>query len=248
MKYGTKLNKLGKKNDKFLVMEYGRKYTIRILPSKDGENTFFEAWVHYKFGEPFLCPKRHFRKECPLCDLAQKIYNDPSKTDEERNRFSALFPKKRVYMNIFVRSFEDCSNSERVKILGVSKTLGSTIYGYMLSDEYGDVTDTVSGVDFTVSTTKKAGLMFPVVELMPKRKQTPLADTDEEIEEIMESLHNLREAVPVIDKQEILDRIKTYYTDEFGREKKEEKQEAQEESNSNAPVESSNDNESDLPF
>lgn len=206
MGYGTKISSIKNESKNiFLSLELDKKYVIRILPSLDGESTFFEAWIHYKLGEPFLCPKRHFNKPCFACEFAQKIYSDKQLPEESKKAVSFMFPKKRYFMNVFVRSPE---MEDNIRVWGISKTAFSTITGYMLSEEYGDVTDTDNGFDFNVVMTKAAGQQFPHLELMPKRLSSPLAQTEKETEEIMKKIHDLKSIISTLSYEDIKARVK----------------------------------------
>ena len=48
---------------------------IRIIPTADGD-PFKEKWFHYNLGTNpgFLCPKRNYGEDCPVCDFASQLW------------------------------------------------------------------------------------------------------------------------------------------------------------------------------
>ena len=51
--------------------------TIRIIPTKDGD-PFKDFHFHYNVGKSsgFLCPKRNYGDDCPVCEFATKLYKE----------------------------------------------------------------------------------------------------------------------------------------------------------------------------
>ena len=49
---------------------------IRIVPTADGD-PFKERYFHYGVGEQsFLCPKRNFGDDCPVCNFGNQLWNE----------------------------------------------------------------------------------------------------------------------------------------------------------------------------
>ena len=49
---------------------------IRIVPTADGD-PFKEMWFHYNVEKGgFLCPKRNFGDDCPVCDFASQLWRE----------------------------------------------------------------------------------------------------------------------------------------------------------------------------
>ena len=61
----------GGKSDFWKITE--GEHTVRLLPSEDGD-PFREFWFHYNVGthNGFLCPKRNFGDNCPVCEFATR--------------------------------------------------------------------------------------------------------------------------------------------------------------------------------
>ena len=62
-------------NDTFWRPEDGDQ-TIRIVPTADGD-PFKEMWFHYNVEKGgFLCPKRNYSDECPVCEFASQLWRE----------------------------------------------------------------------------------------------------------------------------------------------------------------------------
>ena len=84
-KMRQKLNKItgaDKGKNEFWRPEEGEN-NVRIVPTPDGD-PFKEKWFHYNVGTSgFLCPKRNFGDDCPVCNFANRLWNEP---DDDRLR------------------------------------------------------------------------------------------------------------------------------------------------------------------
>ena len=74
-KLDTLNGKGDKKNNAFWRPSEGEN-NIRILPTPDGD-PFKEKFFHYGVGnQSFLCPKRNFGDECPVCSFASQLWDE----------------------------------------------------------------------------------------------------------------------------------------------------------------------------
>ena len=162
-------SKGGNKNTFFSPKE-GNSYSVRVVPTPDGD-PFKEYWFHYELGSQggFLCPKKNFGENCPMCDLVSKLYKEGD--EESRKLAKEITAKQRFFSPIVVRGEED----KGVQIWGYSKTIYEDLLKLMLNPDYGDITDPDEGLDLVVSSSKKSGKMYPETSLTPKRKSSPLA-------------------------------------------------------------------------
>ena len=57
---------------------------IRIVPTEDGD-PFREYFFHYNVGQNrgFMCPKRNFGDDCPVCEFASQLWKDGTANDDE---------------------------------------------------------------------------------------------------------------------------------------------------------------------
>ena len=94
----------GGDRDNFWRPEDGES-NIRIVSTPDGD-PFKERFFHYNVGEArsFLCPKRNFGDNCPVCDFANKLWNEG--TEESKKQAKDLFAKQRFFSPVLVRGEE----------------------------------------------------------------------------------------------------------------------------------------------
>ena len=100
----AKLDKLngkgegGKKN--FWRPEDGES-NIRIVSTPDGD-PFKERHFHYNVGTSgFLCPKRNFGDDCPVCNFASKLWNEG--TDDSKKMAKDLFAMQWFFSPVLLR-------------------------------------------------------------------------------------------------------------------------------------------------
>ena len=96
-------NGKGGKSDFWKLTE--GEHTVRILPSEDGD-PFKEFHFHYNVGKQngFLCPKRNFGDDCPVCEFATKLFNQGD--TESINMAKKLFARQRFFSPVIVRGEE----------------------------------------------------------------------------------------------------------------------------------------------
>lgn len=164
---------------------------IRLVPTEDGD-PFKVFHFHYNLGDAarggVLCPQRQFGDSCPVCDFASKLWQEG--TDDSKKMAKSLFVRQRFFSPVIVRGEED----QGVRIWGYGKTIYETLLGLVLNPDYGDITDVSNGVDFTLTyTLPKTKGAFPMTNLVPKRKSSPLLKTKAGISEVLENIPNVEE-------------------------------------------------------
>jgi hypothetical protein len=162
--------------------------TIRIVPTKDGD-PFKDYFFHYNVGNNggFLCPKKNYGEECPVCDFARKLYQDG---DEESVKMAKdLTARQRFFSPVLVRGEENLG----VKVWGYGKMAYETLLNLVLNPEYGDITDVQEGTDLDLHYGKAPGQSFPQTKLTPKRKSSPVCEdsTPEQCAEILDTVPDL---------------------------------------------------------
>ena len=176
----------GEKKSDFWRPQEGEN-VIRILPSPD-EDPFKEHHFHYNLGNRsgFLCPKRNFGDDCPVCSFATKLFNEGS--PESVQQAKSLFARQRFFSPVLVRGQE----SEGVKVWGYGKTVYETLLSLVLNPDYGDITDPEDGTDLVLSYGKAPGMLYPQTKVQPRRKSSQLCeDGDEACQEIVASVPDL---------------------------------------------------------
>ena len=162
--------------------------TIRIVPTADGD-PFKEYFFHYNLGKNpgFLCPKRNFGDDCPVCNFVRTLYNEG---DEESVKMAKkLNSRQRFFSPVMVRGEE----AEGVRVWGYGKMAYQELLNLVLNPDYGDITDVDEGTDLMLKYGKPPGASFPQTNLTPRRRSSPLAEEKDQIKTLLE-------AVPEFDK------------------------------------------------
>ena len=159
---------------------------IRIVPTPDGD-PFKEFFFHYNVAQGgFLCPKHNFGDDCPVCNFANKLWNEG--TDESKKMAKDLFKKQRFFSPVLVRGEE----SEGVRIWGYGKMAYEKLLTIVLDPDYGDVTDPETGNDLKIMYGKQPGASFPRTDIRPRPRKSVLCDDavggDERCAELLETI------------------------------------------------------------
>jgi|TARA_R110000824_G_scaffold175566_3_gene354109 hypothetical protein len=171
----TALESKGQGNSVFWRPEDGEQ-TLRIVPTADGD-PFKEYWFHYNLGKNagFLSPKKNFGEDDPLNDFVRQLYKDGS--DESIKMAKDLSARQRFFTPVIVRGEE----AKGVRLWGFGKTAYRELLNLVLNPEYGDITDVNEGTDLTIQYGKPPGAQFPQTSITPRRRPSPLTDTEEGI-------------------------------------------------------------------
>jgi hypothetical protein len=159
---------------------------IRIVPTADGD-PFKEYHFHYNLGPGgFLCPKRNYGDDCPVCNFANKLWNDGS--EESRKQAKDLFAKQRFFSPVLVRGEE----AEGVKAWGFGKMAYEKLLTIVLDPDYGDITDIEEGNDLKIMYGTPPGASYPRTDIRARPRKTPLCDDavggDERCAELLEGI------------------------------------------------------------
>ena len=165
--------------------------TIRIVPTADGD-PFKDFWCRYNVGNNpgFLSPKKNFGEDDPLNDFVRKLFNEG--TEESIKMAKSLMARQRFFSPVLVRGEEE----KGVRIWGFSKTTYEALLRLVIDPEYGDITDVHTGTDIRVDYGKKAGQMYPTTEIRPMRKTSALAEGDDAINGLLETVPSFTELFP----------------------------------------------------
>lgn len=180
-------NKGGGKNA-FFKIEEGKKYSVRVVNTPDGD-PFKEYWFHYEIGKnSILCPKKNFQEECAICNFASKLYKE--NTEDSAKMAKKFLARQRFFSPIIVRGEE----KDGVKIWGYGKNVYQDLLSLTLNPDYGDITDPDTGTDLSMVSGKAPGAQFPTTKLTPARNASRLCQgTDDECRDLMDSVPNFDE-------------------------------------------------------
>ena len=162
--------------------------TVRILPETGDMGFFFqEVGRHYLPGKKMsYCPDftSDGELDCPVCELVSDLYGIGDTAS--RKLAGEIRVRKMYWMNIVVRE-GDKTMGPFIYTPGV--TVFSTVASLINDPDYGDITDPYEGTDLTI---ERSGTgLNTEYQVVPKRKVTPVAEGDEEIEKILEKCKDL---------------------------------------------------------
>ena len=178
----AKLNQLNKSDDKKQNLwkpETG-KTRVRIVPyvhRKD--NPFLELYFHYDIGKRSMLSPITFGNADPIVEFAEKLKKTGDKDEWIMGR--KIEPKMRTYVPVIIRGKE----SEGVKFWGFGKQIYTELLSIVSDDDYGDITDLMSGRDIDVEFTPAEGGGFPKTTIRVKPNAQPATDDKAIAEKIM---------------------------------------------------------------
>ena len=172
-------------------------------------------------GKTFLCNKRSFNEECPICELASSMWQAQEEFEKEgtprpdlRQAAINMFAKNRYYANVLVRGEEE----KGVQVYSFGKRVAQAAYEVFLDQDYnGKFLDVNDGFDFKIKyeledpTDKRSAKTI----IRPSAKPSPLADTAEEIEDIMSTAYDLDEIYTPSELTDIIAALDKYQSDDF---------------------------------
>ena len=171
---------------------------VRVLPWKDDEKEFYAETKIHRVPQPdgnvknIHCRKVH-GEACPMCDLYYGLWKTGRQEDEDLAR--KIKPRARYYMNILDRESGD------VKILSIGVILFKKIIGAMLDEDFGDITDPVTGHDFKI--VKEMEGQWPKYDQAAPRPKSSEVGSKAEIAGAMDSLHEIHGLVKLEEYEDV---------------------------------------------
>jgi hypothetical protein len=190
-----KLNQLQsstQKQDRLWKPEAG-KTVIRIVPYQfNRENPFSEMYFHYDLGKKTYLSPFTYGNADPIVEFAEKLKKTGSSDDWKMGK--KLEPKMRTYVPIVVRGKEN----EGVKYWGFGKQIYQELLAFIADEDYGDITDLKAGRDIVVEFQKgeDVGNTYGKISIRVKPNATPVTDSKEVLEKILNGQKDLKEMFP----------------------------------------------------
>ena len=165
----------------------GEEHIVRLLsfPNNEGQ-PFKELKFYYNIpGQRGLLAPSQFGQRDPIQELINKLRDEGTKESYEMAK--KLYPKMRIYAACIVRGEED----KGPQIWGFGKTVYQKLLTLMLDEDYGDITDPVSGRDIKVYCSKNPGQQWAMTEVTPRGKSTPLTTDDNQGKEWLSTIPDI---------------------------------------------------------
>ena len=178
----AKLNQLNKSDDKKnnLWKPEAGKTRVRIVPYVHRkENPFLELYFHYDIAKRSMLSPITFGNSDPIVEFAEKLKKTGDKDEWLMGR--KIEPKMRTYVPVIVRGKE----SEGVKFWGFGKQIYTELLSIVSDDDYGDITDLMSGRDIDVEFTPGENGAFPKTTIRVKPNAQPATEDKAIAEKIM---------------------------------------------------------------
>ena len=186
------------------------KNKIRFLPPKEpGESPFVlvnEHFLETPGGQKvrFACPRMMEKKPCPACQQADDLKRTGNPLD--RDKAWSFYPKLRVYANVY-----DRENPGNPRILAFGKTIWEGLTRIRRDrDEGGDFTNPMSDGFDIVITREGTGLQTRYA-VSSSRSDSALADSEAEMDRIIQSQYDLNKYSKVLSLDEVLDMMQNGY-------------------------------------
>ena len=200
----------GEKKNIFWKPSVG-KQVVRVVPNKyNKKNPFTEVLIHYTIGNKAMISPLNWGEKDPIVEFAKEL----RKTSDKDNWRLAkkLEPKMRVFAPVVVRGQE----SDGVKLWQFGKELYMDFLNLADNEDVGDFTDVMSGRDITLTTVgpEVTGTNYNKTTIMPKVKETALADDKATMTSLLENQPNPMEVFKKYSYDEMKSALQEWLTPE----------------------------------
>ena len=200
----------GEKKSVFWKPSVG-KQIVRVVPSKyNKKNPFTEMYFHYGIGKNTMVSPINFGEKDPIVEFAKQLRTT---SDKENWRLAKkLDPKMRIFVPVLVRGEE----SEVVKLWQFGKELYMDFLNLADNEDVGDFTDVMNGRDITLTTVgpEVTGTNYNKTTIMPKVKETLLAEDKATIEALLDNQPNPMEVFKKYSYDEMKQALQEWLTPE----------------------------------
>lgn len=183
--------------------------TVRILPYKFKRDfPFIEMYFYYNIGKRFMASPKNWGNKDPIEEFVTKLKQ--SNDQENWKLVKQLYAKKRTFVPVLVRGSEE----EGVKFWEFGVTTYNELLQLAADEEIGDFTDVMEGRDIKLNTVGPdvTGTTYNKTTTSPSLKESPLADTKEEIEALIESQPNIKDLYHQFSHEEVKQALQDWLT------------------------------------
>lgn len=193
------------------------KYKIRILPRTETVTgqPWADRYMHYitapdgtRIFEP--CPSS-IGDDCPICEECGKLFNSGNPYDEEKAK--ERYRKSQHVCNIYIKEDPRDNDAEGNVFMWRYGFTIQTIFEDAIEDDF-IFFDPIVGADFHLTIAPK-GEYPDYSSSRFARKESQLAETEEEMDEILDMAYNLEEEVLGEDNFKSYSELKQMYNEAF---------------------------------
>lgn len=194
-------------------------HSVRLLVLSSGDIMKDFHWHYGINGKSYLCAKKSFHKDCPICDLASSIWNEyaagrdanPPKPDESLKEMAKeLFASKRFYFPVLVRGLED----EGPKVYSCGSRAAEQIMALAVDPDNADMFDTEKGFDLkiTYSLSNPNDRRSASTAITASRKSSPVLKgaTPEQLQELFDAIPDFDGLFELPDPDDITKDLDSY--------------------------------------
>ena len=167
------------------------KQKIRIVPWKeDKTNPFIEVQLHkYDTFKKYIPTLANFGEKDPILKFREKVFKDVTSTEEDKAFMKNFTPKNGIFVQVVVRGKKGEPDSDLI-LWELNKTNFEAVALIAADgDEYGDITDIVSGRDLIVegytAVNEKTKKTYTAVNISVSVNQTKLSDDKERVKKLL---------------------------------------------------------------
>lgn len=157
--------------------------------TNEGE-PFVERWFYYNIARRGILAPYQFGKEDPIHDLRLELFR--TKKPEDKLIAKKLFPRMRCYTPIVVKK-GDNADPDQTLVWSFGSTVYEKLLSYFVKEDIGDYLDPKEGFDLDIKISKKGGNQYYNTDIDLARRPSPLAESDEKIKALMDSIPDIRE-------------------------------------------------------
>jgi len=206
----------GKKKNIYFKPVVG-KQVIRVVPNKYNKNNpFTELYIHYGIGNKTMISPTNWGEKDPIVEFAKQL----RKTNDKENWRLAkkLDPKLRIFAPVIERGKEN----EGVKLWQFGKETYMDFLNLADNEDVGDYTDIAEGRDITLTTVGPdvTGTGYNKTSIMPRTKQTPLAEDKNLVKSLLENQQNPMETFDKFSYDEMKQALQEWLNPEDSTEEK----------------------------
>lgn len=186
--------------------------TVRIIQNPFDDDPFVEKHFHYGVGRgehaTFLCLKRNYGKDCPACEYASFLWNSDSEQDKELAK--GLFSRNRQHAIVVDREDEEPTP----RYWGFGMKVYDELVQKLEHKDYQNFMNYYEGIDIEVSYAKtKPGQTYPNTNITFSRNNTPLAESDSEIQKILDKIKSPEEVFKPLTKSQIDEQLNSWLSE-----------------------------------